>query len=291
MLSGDGIIISVASGKGGTGKTTVAVLLAAAIEGSTYLDCDVEEPNGAIFIKPFITDSAPSLKTLPVIDDIKCTHCGKCARECRFNALIDIGSEIILLDKLCHSCGLCAYICPRGAISEKTISIGQVREGISEEFDIHFTDGTLDVGQEMATPLVKDVKKRIARNRTNIIDSPPGTSCLMVEAVKGSDYVILVTESTPFGLHDLKLAIEVLRGLKLPFGVVINKYDSGFPELDSYLEKEQIIVLMRIPYDKRIAEEYSAGKLPAVFSGKDKHKFRDMYTDIKMFINKLVPLN
>lgn len=287
MLSKKGIAIAVASGKGGTGKTTVAVSLASAIKGSAYIDCDVEEPDGEIFLNPAIGGTQDSVKLIPRIDSSLCTRCGKCASECRFNALINIGSEIILLEKLCHSCGLCSYICPVGAIHEIPLTVGKVRRGIADSGGIYFTDGILDIGQEMATPVIKDVKNTIDRDIFSIIDCPPGTSCLMVESVMDSDFVILVTESTPFGLHDLRLAIGVLREIKLPFGVIINKYDEGFPELENYLQHEHITVLLRIPFDKQIARRYSYGKLPGLFSETVRQEFRGVFTQILQLLKQV----
>jgi MinD superfamily P-loop ATPase len=270
------VIISVASGKGGTGKTTVAVSLASIIPDSVYLDCDVEEPNGHILLKPKFTREFPCQKLLPKIDYSKCDFCNKCVEVCEFHALLNLKTEIILLDELCHGCGACSYFCPQNAITEEPKIIGFVREGISELNNIKFYDGILNIGEATATPLIKDVKSKIQQDKINIIDSPPGTSCSMVEAVRDSDFCILVTESTPFGLHDLKLAVDVLRILKIPFGIVINKYEKQFEELEKYIETEEIEVLTRIPFDKNFAIAYSNGDIPIFISKEILDKFKKM---------------
>jgi len=278
------LILSIASGKGGTGKTTVACSLAAVFESSVYIDCDVEEPNGHILLHPKFHEEIPSVKMLPVIDFSKCTICCKCLQVCEFNALIKMGSDIFLIDELCHGCGACAYFCPENAISEKGKIIGFVREGISEVNKIEFYDGLLNVGEASASPLIKEVKKKIQTDKLNIIDSPPGTSCSMVEAVRDSDYCILVTESNPFGLHDLELAVEVLNILNIPFGVMINKYDESYTDLEDYLNTEQINILMKIPFDKEIAKDYSNGKIPVLFLTDLKEEFRNIVKKITAFI-------
>ncbi|MGK9476375.1 nucleotide-binding protein [Melioribacter sp. OK-6-Me] len=255
------MIISIASGKGGTGKTTIAASLASVIPESVYLDCDVEEPNGHLLLKPeFLTEESAE-KLLPLIDQDKCTFCGNCIDVCEFNALINLKFEIVLFEELCHSCGACKYFCPLKVITEREKEIGIVRTGITKD-KVLFVDGLLKIGEATAAPLIKEVKKKIIKEKVNIIDSPPGTSCSMVEAVKGSDYCLLVTESTPFGLNDLKLAIEVLKSIDIPFGVVINKYNSSFEEMENYLNVNNIEVLLKISFDRRYAEAYSEAILP-----------------------------
>lgn len=255
------MIISIASGKGGTGKTTVAASLASVISESVYIDCDVEEPNGHLLLKPEFISEERATKFLPLIDQDKCTFCGKCIEVCEFNALINLKFEIVLFEEMCHGCGACTYFCPSKVITERAKKIGVVRVGITND-KILFADGLLNIGEVAAAPLIKEVKKKIVEGRINILDSPPGTSCSMVETVKDSDFCILVTESTPFGLNDLKLAIEVLKTIDVPFGVVINKYDSSFEEMENYLSGSDIEVLLKIPFDRRFAESYSEGILP-----------------------------
>ena len=266
------MIISVASGKGGTGKTTVSAGLASVIPQSIYIDCDVEEPNGHLLLHPSIITEEPVYKLLPKIDYNKCDFCSKCVDVCEFNALINLKFEILLFAEMCHSCGACSYFCPQKAITETQKEIGKLRSGVVDK-GISFYDGTLNIGEISAVPLIKKVKEKTDKERVNIIDSPPGTSCSMVETVKDSDYCILVTESTPFGLNDLKLAVDVVKSVNTPFGVVINKYDETFEELENYLTENHIEVLLKIPFDRKIAESYSNGILPVNSSKDIKRKF------------------
>lgn len=257
------MIISVASGKGGTGKTTVACGLASVINKSVYIDCDVEEPNGHLLLKPKILIEEPSYKLIPEINYERCDFCNKCAEVCEFNALLNLKSEIYLIDDLCHSCGACTYFCPQQAITEVNKENGKIRIGETSN-NILFYDAYLKVGEASAAPLIKKVKNSYKGNKTVIIDSPPGTSCSMLEAVKDSDFCVLVTESTPFGFNDLKLAINVLRQINIPYGIVINKYDENFPLLDEYIHNNKLNLLLKIPFRMDIAESYSKGELLTV---------------------------
>jgi len=274
------LIISIASGKGGTGKTTIAASLASVIPECVYIDCDVEEPNGHLFLKPKFISEEKAEKLLPHINQDKCKFCGKCVSVCEFNALINLKFEIVLFEEMCHSCGACKYFCPLKIITERVKEIGIVRVGITKN-EIIFADGVLNIGEASASPLIKEVKKKIVKGKTNIIDSPPGISCSMVEAIKDSDFCILVTESTPFGLNDLKLAIDVLRAIDIPFSVVINKYDSSFTEMENYLRKANIDVLLKIPFDRKYAESYSEGTLPINKYPELKKDFIRLYNRIK----------
>jgi MinD superfamily P-loop ATPase len=253
------LIISVASGKGGTGKTTVAVNLALSVQPSVYVDCDVEEPNGHILLKPAMTSQKVVTKRFPRVNLNRCTFCGKCAEFCEFNAIVVLKKDVMILEELCHGCGVCSYFCPEQAIEEIEKSTGVIRKGAVPSESVHFIDGVLNVGETHGAQLIRRVRKEISGSRINIIDAPPGTSCSMVASVKDSDYCILVTESTPFGLNDLKLAVQVVRSLGIPFGVIINKYDERFGDLEAYCRNETISVLLRIPYDRQIAEYYSRG--------------------------------
>lgn len=273
------MIISVASGKGGTGKTTVAAGLASIIKDSVYLDCDVEEPNGHLLLNPEIVSVESSVKLLPEIDYNICTFCGTCVDVCEFNALVNLKFEIVLFEEMCHSCGACGFFCPSHAISERKKEIGIVRTGKYSDGNI-YTGGILNIGEVTAVPLISEVKKKIDPAKTNIIDSPPGTSCSMVDAVKNSDYCILVTESSPFGLSDLKLAVEVLRTLGIPFGVVINKYNSAFTETEKYLKESNIDLLLKIIFDRKYAEAYSTGCLPSERFPELKKDFISLYKRI-----------
>ncbi|MDD4294102.1 MAG: ATP-binding protein [Candidatus Omnitrophica bacterium] len=252
------MIISIASGKGGTGKTTVAVNLALSIKDANILDCDVEEPNAHIFIKPEIKSKEKVFIPVPEIDKEKCNACGKCKDVCAYNALAILGDTVLVFPELCHGCGACSYFCPQGAIKEVDKEIGIIEEGSINE--IGFVHGRLNIGQAMAPPVIRVVKKHIKNDRVNIIDSPPGTSCPVISSIAGSDFCVLVTEPTPFGLNDLMLAVEVLRKVRIPFGVVVNRSDLGDDKTDKYCIEEKIPILMKIPFNKDIARAYSKGE-------------------------------
>jgi len=274
------VIISVASGKGGTGKTTIAVSLALSLNNNVqFLDCDVEEPNAHIFLKPKITCTQSVNVLVPQVDEEKCTHCGKCAKVCSYNAIAVLKEKVLFFPELCHNCGGCSLLCPEKAIKEVPRQKGIVEEG--EANSINFLHGKLTVGEAVSPPLIRAVKKVAHKNQTTIIDVPPGTSCPVIEAVKGSDFCILVTEPTPFGLNDLILAVEALRKLKIPFGVVINRADLGDKKVEEYCDEEKISILMQIPMDKEIAIAYSNG-IPLVERKPEyKEKFRELYKEIE----------
>ncbi len=273
------MVISVASGKGGTGKTTVAASLAAVIPGSLYIDCDVEEPNGHLLLSPAIIEEFPVSKMLPHFNYYKCDFCGSCVEVCEFNALLNLKSEILLFEEMCHSCGACEYFCPQKAIMETPKEIGILREGVAKN-GVLFFDGLLNIGEISAVTLIKEVKVHIDKKKINVIDSPPGTSCSMIETVKDSDYCILVTESTPFGLNDLKLAVNVMDTIKVPFGVVINKHDNSFNDLEDYLAKNRINILLKIPFERKIAEAYSSGVLPVEAFKEYRKQFEKLFETI-----------
>lgn len=274
------MIISVASGKGGTGKTTIAVSLALSLNNNVqFLDCDVEEPNAHIFLKPRITRTQSVNVLVPQVDEEKCTHCGKCAEVCFYNAIAVLKEKVLFFPELCHNCGGCSLLCPEKAIKEVPRQKGIVEEG--ETNSINFLHGKLTVGEAVSPPLIRAVKKVAHKNQTTIIDVPPGTSCPVIEAVKESDFCILVTEPTPFGLNDLILAVEALRKLKIPFGVVINRADLGDKKVEEYCDEEKISILMQIPMDKEIAIAYSNG-IPLVERKPEyKEKFRELYKEIE----------
>jgi len=273
------MIVSVASGKGGTGKTTVSTSLALSLGDVQFLDCDVEEPNAHIFLKPDIKERISVGIPVPEVDDSKCTYCGKCAEICEFNAIVVIKKKVLFFPELCHGCGGCSYICPENAIKEVEREIGVIEKGDAGR--IHFSHGILNVGEPMAPPLIKQVKRQINNNKDAIIDASPGTSCPVVETVKDSDFCLLVTEPTPFGLNDLKLAVDMLKKLGIPSGVVINCADIGDDEVDKYCESERIPILMTIPWDRRIAEAYSKG-IPLIEAMPEfKDRFSQMYGEIE----------
>jgi len=254
------MIISVASGKGGTGKTLVATSLALSLSARgrvQFLDCDVEEPNAHIFLKPVIERVDQVCVPVPEVDDKKCTYCGKCSQVCAYNAIAVIPKQILVFPHLCHGCGACSYLCPEQAISERGREIGTVETGHSN--DIEFVQGKLSVGQAMPTPVIRRVKEQINCDGMVIIDVSAGTSCPVVESVKGCDFCLLVTEPTPFGLNDLTLAVETVRELKIPCGVVINRAGIGDNKVQAYCFGENIPVLLNIPIDTSIARLYSRG--------------------------------
>jgi len=254
------MIISVASGKGGTGKTLVATSLALSLKNNqkvTILDCDVEEPNAHVFIKPVFTGSKAVSIPVPKVDEEKCTRCGKCAEVCAYNAIAVLGEHVLTFPQLCHGCGACSYLCPEKAITEEPRETGVVEWGHAD--GIEFVHGKLAIGEAMAPPVIRRVKQHINSEGTVIIDVPPGTSCPVVEAVKGSDFCLLVTEPTPFGLNDLILAVETLRELNIPCGVILNRAGVGDAKVEEYCRKEKIAILLTIPLDIEIARLYSKG--------------------------------
>jgi len=273
------MVISVASGKGGTGKTTIAVNLALSLGNVQFLDLDVEEPNAYIFLKPKITHAQSMSVLIPKVDEKKCTYCGKCAKFCNYNAIAVVKRKVLFFPELCHSCGGCGIVCPEKAIKDVPRQKGVVKKGVAGS--IHFIYGELEVGEAASPPLIREVKKTANNNQTTIINVPPGTSCPVVEATKDSDFCILVTEPTPFGLNDLILAVEALRKLKIPFGVVINRADLGDKKVEEYCDEEKISILMQIPMDKEIAIAYSNG-IPLVERKPEyKEKFRELYKEIE----------
>ena len=280
------MIISVASGKGGTGKTTIATNLAFSINsGVQFLDCDVEEPNAHIFLKPSIKATKKVFIPIPEVDEGKCTYCGKCREVCAYNAIAVIPASggkkgsVLVFSNLCHGCGSCGYFCPQGAIKEVNKEIGVIEVG--KVNSMQFIHGRLNIGEAMAPPLIRQIKSYINPTRIVIIDVPPGTSCPVVESIKGSNFCILVTEPTPFGLNDLVLAVEVLRKLKVPFGVVINRSDLGSNKTDEYCKEQNIPTLMRIPFKKEIAVAYSKGNSIVEVFPEYKKDFQKMFNEIR----------
>jgi MinD superfamily P-loop ATPase len=252
--------IGIASGKGGTGKTTVATNLAR-IAGETvcYVDCDVEEPNGHIFLSPEIKAVIPATTLVPKVNVQLCDHCGDCAEVCRYNAVAVLPTNVLIFDDLCHFCGGCAIACPLHAISEEKREIGVIEKGKSGKVD--FVSGRLRVGEAITPPLIKAVKQEIPNDDLIIIDASPGTACPVITAIQDVDFALLVTEPTPFGLHDLALAVQMVRYVGIAFGVVINRFGIGTDATEDFCRKEGITVFARIPDSRSIAEAYSRGEL------------------------------
>ncbi len=273
------MIISIASGKGGTGKTTVATNLAASLGDVQFLDCDVEEPNAHLFLHPEITEQETVFTPVPEIDEAACTLCRKCVDICRFKAITILGKTILVFPELCHSCGGCVQVCPENAVSEAKREIGVLEKG--HRGNIRFIHGLLRISEAMSPPLIKAVRRQVQPDTVNIIDAPPGTSCPVIVAMKGVDFVLLVTEPTPFGLHDLKLAVEAVKKLGLPSGLVINRSDMGDRRVHAYAAAENLPILMEIPYERSIAEAYSRGSLFAEDKGEWQERFLELYERIK----------
>ncbi|MDD4146990.1 MAG: ATP-binding protein [Candidatus Cloacimonetes bacterium] len=258
--------IAIASGKGGTGKTTLAVnlaLFAAENEPVLLMDLDVEEPNGSIFVEGELQNETVVYREVPQWDQSACTLCGKCSSLCAYNALLKLGETILVMPNLCHSCHACSELCPAEALPMKQESLGKLRH--LQSGDLRFVESKLDIGLEQASPLIaeslKYADKMFPDIGLQIIDSPPGTACAMLSSVKTADFVVLISEPTPFGLHDLNLAVETIRQLSIPFGVVVNRDGIGNDDIYKYLEQEGIVLLARIPHQRRIAEIYSQGGL------------------------------
>jgi MinD superfamily P-loop ATPase len=251
------LIISVASGKGGTGKTTMAVNLALSLGNVQLLDCDVEEPNAHILLQPKIEENRPVYTRIPVVSEELCDYCGKCSKFCAYNALFVAPKTVMVFPELCHSCGGCSLVCPKNAIKERDRQIGALKKGRIDDVETVYAE--LNVGEPMAVPLIREVKRQVKKDKTVLIDAPPGTACPLIASVYHSDYCILVAEPTPFGLHDLKMTVQVLNDLEIPMGVVVNRAGIGDKKVYDYLKKEKIPLLLEIPYSKQIAELYSRG--------------------------------
>ncbi|BBO75270.1 cobyrinic acid a,c-diamide synthase [Desulfosarcina widdelii] len=279
------MIISIASGKGGTGKTTVATNIAVSVEGPVQLlDCDVEEPNAHLFLRPEIEESRVVTTPVPKIDLDRCDRCRKCAQICRFKAIAVAGDLVLTFPELCHSCGGCMAICPQGAITETGRELGVVETGAMN--GVSFVHGRMRVGEAMSPPLIRLVRERTWDRGLTLIDAPPGTSCPVIAAMKNTDFVLLVTEPTPFGLHDLKLAVEAVRTLGIPMGLVLNRSDLGDDKVKDYAQSEGVPILMEIPFDRQIAESYSRGEMFVQVLPEWRTRFRNLVEQIKTLVEK-----
>jgi MinD superfamily P-loop ATPase len=270
--------IAIASGKGGTGKTTIATSLALSLVepweqdwpapmAPLFLDCDVEAPNAHLFLKPAFEQRQEIGILIPEVDEKACTHCGKCAEVCQYHAIAVLGKKTLVFPQLCHGCGSCTYICPEGAISEKLDVLGCLERGPTPA-GVDFARGILNIGEPMAVPVIRQLKRwaNPKPDQVVILDASPGTSCPVVESVRGADFLLLVTEPTPFGLHDLKLAVEVARELSIPAGVVLNRDEGNSPDgrfgtmVEAYCREQALPILLRIPFEREIAEGIAQGK-------------------------------
>ena len=300
--------IVVASGKGGTGKTTVATSLALSVGDSVrFMDCDVEAPNAALFLHPILDTRKEVGIQLPVVDESLCTHCGKCAEVCEFHAIAVIGKKILVFPELCHGCGSCTLICPEKAISERLDVMGVLESGLTAT-GMDFAQGVMNVGEPMAVPIIRELKKwndmslrggRSSR-RSNLLDdegiasgettprndmieirdSPPGASCPVVETMRGADFVLLVTEPTPFGLHDLKQVVGIARELGIPAGVVVNRDGIGDNAVEAYCAEAGLPILLRIPMERRFAEAIASGRTLVDAAPEYRSTFQTLLQDI-----------
>ncbi|MBC8509583.1 MAG: ATP-binding protein [Chloroflexi bacterium] len=279
------MIIAVASGKGGTGKTTVAASLATTLaemgKRVSFLDCDVEAPNAHLFLKPAFDQQRDVDMLIPKVDETLCSGCGRCAEVCEFHAIVVLGGNPLVFPELCHGCGSCTLECPDKAISEVPQNLGVLESGPTN-VQINFARGLLNVGEPMAVPIIRQLKKWHVTNPEEnvIIDSPPGTSCPVVESLSKADFILLVTEPTPFGLHDLKLAVQLTRELNIPAGVIVNRDGVGNNQVDEFCQEVGLPILMRIPLERKIGEGIAQGKLLVEISPKYRKSFHQLYTQI-----------
>ena len=275
--------IAIASGKGGTGKTTVATSLALVLNGpqTGFLDCDVEAPNAHLFLKPDFRSQEKVGLLIPEIDEEKCTYCGKCAQVCQFHAIAVLGQKTLVFPELCHGCGSCTLICPENAIHEKLNVMGVLEQGDTPT-GVTFARGVMNVGEPMAVPIIRQLKQWMEDRvwETVILDASPGTSCPVVESIRGADYILLVTEPTPFGLHDLRLAVQLVQELDIPVGVIINRDGIGNNDVDDFCREADIPILMRIPMDRRLAEALARGEPLIVARPEYRGKFQDLHAQI-----------
>jgi MinD superfamily P-loop ATPase len=293
MINMNGIKIAVASGKGGTGKTMVSTSLAASLAAEhqvQFLDCDVEAPNAHLFIKPKIQQKRPAVIMVPEIDEAKCTHCGQCVKGCAFNALAQINKKILLFPQLCHGCGNCSLLCPENAITEKPREIGWLSAGRAQ-FKMEYFMGELTVSEPMPTPIIRQLKAMMKNeSEVTILDSPPGASCAVVATINDADFVLLVTEPTPFGLHDLKQMLGIIETMKTPAGVIINREGIGDDAVKKFILGTNYPILMEIPYQQKIASELAKGNILSKAIPVYQQQFLNLYQQILILLERTAGL-
>jgi len=280
------MIVTIASGKGGTGKTTIATSLAIALSASgnsvSCVDCDVEAPNAHLFLKPDLDQQKQVDLLIPEVNEDLCVGCGRCAKVCEFHAIVTLAGKTLVFPELCHGCGSCTLVCPEHAITEVPKALGILEGGLTNE-GIHFSHGILNVGEPMAVPVITQLKNWSEHLDKEIIvrDSPPGSSCPVVESLRGADFIILVTEPTPFGLHDLKLAVKLTEEMNIPVGVIVNRDGIGDNKVDEYCLENDIPVLMRIPFERKIGEGIAQGKTLVEIHPEYLNEFQNLYEKIQ----------
>ena len=286
-MNGRPIVIAVASGKGGTGKTTIASSLALAVSpaSTTFLDCDVEAPTAHFFLEPTFSQHEEVGLLIPQVDEERCTACGRCAEVCQYHAIVVLAGKVLVFPELCHGCGSCTLNCPEDAIKEVPDVLGML-EGGRTASGIYFARGVLNIGEPMAVPVIRQLKawQPVQDDEVVIRDVPPGTSCPVVESIRGADFVVLVTEPTPFGLHDLRLADQLVRDLELPAGVIVNRDGIGDRQVDDYCREAGLPIMMRIPMDRRIAEALAQGHLLVEAFPEYLPRFQDLYAQIRTLV-------